>query len=304
MQRSLYQVLEIPSSSTRDEIRAAYRRQLARIRVGDLSPSLRQQIERACVTLDDPDRRIRYDIAFARHSRFYRVKREVGSRTQSQFMTNLITSGGALLAAAAIILLAGSFMHGGRRAAPMQARPGADTAQPTPTIVAMPLAVADAPPLGEAAPSAPQDAASQVAASPVASPPDANPPAPAAAAPVTAAPAPPVVEARSALTAEPAVPPFAAAPLDGGGAVAVDQPAPAGPAPAVAPDTSSAPTLIGGGDPPAAAPSLVESSPFGRVQPNGARADSHVQGWFCHDASGGEVFIPVGAPLPAGVTCQ
>jgi hypothetical protein len=303
MQRSLYQILEVPSSATRNEIRAAYRRQLARIRVGDLSPSLRQQIERACVTLDDPDRRIRYDTEFAQHSRFPRFAHEPGSRTQSQVMTNLVTSGGALLAAAAIILLTASFMHGGRRASPPQARSVADPAPPAPTIVMAPQAVAEAPPQVAAATAPP------AVAPPDGSTEEANPLAQAApaAGPAPEAPAfalaPTRVDASRALTIEPAARPAAAPPIDSGASDPVDQPALADPAPALSPDMSSAPTLIGNAEPPSA-PALVESSPFGRVQPGGARADSHVQGWFCHDTSGGEVFIPVGAPLPAGVSCQ
>jgi hypothetical protein len=55
----------------------------------------------------------------------------------------------------------------------------------------------------------------------------------------------------------------------------------------------------------APAPALVQSASFGEVQANSSsRLNFRVQGWFCHDRTGGEVFVSAGAPLPSGVSCQ
>src|ERR1700688_4615048 len=74
MLQSLYMVLEVPATATRTEIRPAYRRQLARIRDGELSSSLRPLIERAGVTLDDPSRRMSYDARLAHLPRWERPR--------------------------------------------------------------------------------------------------------------------------------------------------------------------------------------------------------------------------------------
>jgi hypothetical protein len=62
---TLYQVLALPSTATRNEIRAAYLHQMARLRTGELPELLEDWIERAYATLDHPDRRIEYDLYLA-----------------------------------------------------------------------------------------------------------------------------------------------------------------------------------------------------------------------------------------------
>jgi hypothetical protein len=300
MRRSLYHVLEIPSSATRTEIRAAYRRQLTRIRLGELSSSLRPLIERACVTLDDPDRRIHYDVTIARRSRLGRMDHGDARRSSNQFITNAVTSGAALAAALAIILLAATAMRS-RRSAPVQARPVLIPTAAAPVIDPAPQPPTDLPQAVPAIAVLPDSSSSAESAPATIE----SPPAVAFTPPQAVSSALPT-EARRALPPEPVSARPADSTLAGSaGPNPADDGASVDPSPAQSADPSAAPAIIAGTDPSPSAPALVQSSSFGRVAANGnSRADSHVQGWFCRDTTGGEVFVPAGAPLPAGVACQ
>jgi DnaJ-class molecular chaperone len=67
-EQSLYSVLGLPPSATELDIRVSYLHKLARIRSGLLASDQRPAIERAYETLQDPEKRFRYDLHFAAYS--------------------------------------------------------------------------------------------------------------------------------------------------------------------------------------------------------------------------------------------
>jgi len=75
---------------------------------------------------------------------------------------------------------------------------------------------------------------------------------------------------------------------------------------AILPDAeaSAQPAVVDAASVETSTPALVQSAPYGKLNANSSsRLDFRVQGWFCHDASGGEIFVSAGAPLPGGVSC-
>jgi hypothetical protein len=290
MIQSLYQVLEIPSTATRTEIRAAYGRQIARIRSGELRSTRRPLIERACATLDNPDRRVSYDIQLTQ-------RRPWGHPEPIDHSSYMHMLAPALAGAAAVVFVAlGAFAlqaspFRGQHQSALQAR--ASVSQP----------VSPAGNQSDAPAVAPTDAASDdvpaVAATETANDTAAEAPADDAG---VAPPAPaPIPFARSAPVLRAASPAPAAAARNRQADYV-----PAAPDEVSAADTDAA-------SPPAAnvaaeaapAPALVQSASFGKVQANSSsRLKFRVQGWFCHDSTGGEVFVSAGAPLPSGVSCQ
>lgn len=284
MIQSLYRVLEIPSTATRTEIRAAYRRQLARIRSGELPATRRPLVERACATLDDPDRRVSYDVQLAQLPRWQRPQPIPHSSHMHALAPALAAAAAVVVVALGAFVLLASPLRGQHQSA-LQAR--ASVTQP----------VSPAANQSNAPAAAPTDAVSVDAPAAAADDTSADVPADdAAAAPQAPA---PIILARSA----PILRSASAAPA---ATVRTRQAAfvpPASDEPNAA-DADVAP-------PPAAdvaaasAPALVQSTSYGKVQANSSsRLDFRVQGWFCHDSSGGEVFVSAGAPLPGGVSCQ
>jgi hypothetical protein len=280
IQQSLYRVLDLPSTATRAEIRAAYQRQLARIRSGEIRSTRRPLIERAWATLGDPDRRISYDVQFAKLPRWQRPESHL-----QVLLSTLASSATVVVVAIAGLLFVASALRSQHHApAPVQAT----TSQPQPVTVAL------SPPAAVAAPS--KDVAEQ-SGTPV----DAVAPEPQA----------------PAFTARPAVVQSTATFSPSGFSVISAAIVPAVPAETYTDDTQvavqpaadateaaapTAPSLI---EPSLVAPSLVQASSYGRIQAtSSSRLNFRVQGWFCSDASGGQVFVPAGAPLPSGVNYQ
>jgi hypothetical protein len=279
MLQSLYRVLDVPSTATRDDIRAAYRRQLARIRSGEIPSTRRPLIERACTTLDDPERRVSYDVRLAQLPRWQRPEL-VAPPSHLHVLLPAIASSAAVVAVAlaGFVFLASPFRSEQHVAAPLQAA----------AAQSQPVAAESSPPETVAADPAPSADIAERSDTPVdVSAPEPQPPA--------------VLTARAAApqrTTANTAPSFSAR-----SAVAV----PAEPAEAYTNDSQIAEQPAVDAIEAAApiTPALVQSSSYGKIQANSnSRLDFRVQGWFCSDASGGQVFVSAGAPLPSGVSCS
>jgi len=273
---TLYEVLALPSSSTRDEIRAAYWTQLARIRSGALPPSLEDLIEAAYATLDYPDRRVEYDLslAAARQQRRRLTAARVAAfgfvqaaarRLRPSLPPLRLPSWRPLTSTAAIAVLcfvvfavayglgrssAGSTPAVARRTATPPVPAVQAIGEPPPSMPASPEATTVPPPVINQVPAAAADV----------------PPAPSAqlqaAPPVSAARA----ESPSAASLAPQTPVV---------------------------DTAASPGIVST----LRLTALVWSSPF-----TSAKVATHVWGRYCRDSSGGEIFTPASAPAPS-LTC-
>ncbi|HTE87243.1 MAG TPA: hypothetical protein VK821_21245 [Dehalococcoidia bacterium] len=277
MLQSLYRVLEVPTTASRTQIRDAYQRQLARVRAGELSSSLRPLIERACATLDDPSRRVSYDARLAELPRWERPPIPAPA-SSVRLQVPAIAATAATVAVALAVLFAALPSRGQHSAS----KPS--VSKPIETIVSE---VVTAPPVQPESPAIadestpPEEAVSTAQSEPS----------------ETVAVRQPVQFATNrsapALQSRAAIRPAEA--------VAASRPEPDVPvqaAMAAQPEVEAA-AAVG-----ASTPALVQSSPHGRVNANSnSRLDFRVQGWFCHDSSGGEIFISAGAPLPTGVNC-
>jgi len=272
---NLYHVLGLPSSASRTDIRAGYWCQMGRIRAGELPGLLEDSIEAALATLDNPDRRIEYDLRLAasanQRSMLKRClaakQRPADAKRGWSIAWPLAKSvearagliGLMLLSALSLVVILAPSVH---RTGPASKRVAAARA-------ASPTKAAAAPVADQAG----QDSASPEAPVPLSSasgppPPEQTPPAPAQAPPVT--------------QQTVAAPPAGSAPVD-----LVGMPAPS---PVAAVTLAAVPTL--------SAMAMVWSRGF-----NGPQIVTRVEGRYCRDGSGGQIFTPVGAPLPASLTC-
>ncbi|HTE84350.1 MAG TPA: hypothetical protein VK821_06440 [Dehalococcoidia bacterium] len=289
MQPSHYAVLEIPSTASRTQVRAAYIRQTGRTRNGELPASQAPLIETAYVTLDNPGARVTYDV-------------DLAERLRSR------SSGLDLLASQSRAL---------KRFGPLSLREAALVAAPAALVATFALVMAVLPSPGrhrEVAP--PPSALYQVPAQAPAAPAEAPQPRPPGARSPAAIEPPEVAAPASEEPAgapEPVAPRQRAAPPPVRRPVAVTRstadlarrtPAFAPPAQAAAnpPATQQAAAVAG----PApivshSAPSPAQSSQYGKTM---ARPAFRIPGRYCRDASGGEIYVSAGAPLPGGASCQ
>jgi hypothetical protein len=299
MNQTYYGTLEIPSTATQAEIRAAYRRQLDRVHAGLLPASFEREIERAYTTLGNPSRRLTYDVDLAS-----RPAAPLNGPAASQPLMLLagMAAGAALTVALALSIVLPS--HTMRRA-PAPAHHNVHISA-TATARSQPAEQATA----TETPATTTAEADEPSSTPDAAAPPAAPAATAPALPVAAAP-PPAIAARPAAPVSARRAP-AYVPISAGSAYA-SPPEYAEPSPSddssadtsidasAAPDSSqetegveAPPTVVAAPNPPA-----VLSSPYG-----GSRVALRVPGWYCSDASGGQVFVAAGSPLPDGVSCQ
>jgi hypothetical protein len=296
MRQTYYGKLGIPSTATQAEIRAAYGRQIERVRCGEVPASLEPEIEQAYATLGNPSSRLSYDVELA--SRSAVPLAELVSSRSLALVAGMV-AGAAL---SGILLLA--VLPTGR---PARLTPPTGSAGSTMTVSA---------PLPSAAPqrvTALQIDASKASDATIgglltpapasASPADEQSPAPVESPPPGAvmtaiAPAPPPVR----VVAAPRAPARPIAYYQPPAAPSVETvAAPEAPADqtATAPDEAasveeSPPVVVSA----PRTPPVLLSAPFG-----GQRVSLRVPGWYCSDTSGGQIFVTAGTPLPPGVSC-
>jgi hypothetical protein len=303
---TLYQVLALPSAASRDDIRAAYRRQMSRIRTGELPASLKDAVEQAYATLDHPDRRLEYDLGLAASMlRMQRTRNAVALPRRSLRKGRELSRAAArrlrpalqwpplpqpligsfavratvLAGFAALCLVVGMQISGGGHGTPAGSHETARSSA-APSLPATPPPAAVATEYG--APAEPQ--ASDVGNAP---PPDTEN------APQPDAETPPVVQAvspRPVLMARSPLPVAAgqtALPAEASPSAASPAPTPDEPVAAVpAPSTPQLTTVT-----------IVRTRPV-----TGERDVTMIVGRYCRDSSGGEIFTPINTPAP-GLTC-
>jgi len=269
---TLYEVLALPSSATRDEIRTAYLTQLARLRSGALPPFLEDLIESAYTTLDYPDRRIEYDLslATARQQRYrltnawvlaLKIAQALARRLLSSPRPMRLPSWRSLTSAVAVAGLCCFALAVAYGMGHSAAGPGSPVARRTPT-----------PPTPRA------DAISE--------PPKSIPDAPEASSPTPPTNGPPPVVAAVPSAPRDRVP--AASYVS---AATIESP----PAAALPPETP----IVGANAVPAIAPTLRLSALSWSRPFTSTNVAARVWGRYCRDSSGGEIFIPVNAPAPS-----
>jgi hypothetical protein len=300
---TLYQVLALPSAASRDDIRAAYRRQMSRIRTGELPASLKDAVEQAYATLDHPDRRLEYDLGLAASMlRIQRTRNAVTLPRRSLRKGRYLSRAAArrlrpalqwpplprplfdsfavratvLAGFAGLCLVVGMQISGGGHRTPA----GTPVTARSTEAPSLPRAAAVATESG--APAEPQASDAENAPTPGtenAPQPDAETP------PVVQAVSPrPVLMARSPfpIAAGQAASPAEASPAEASPAPTPNEPAAAVPAPSTSPLTTV---------------TIVRTRPV-----TGERDVTMIVGRYCRDSSGGEIFTPINTPAP-GLTC-
>jgi hypothetical protein len=288
-EQDLYNVLGLSSDATNFQIRAAHAYLIGRVEAGEIPFGFRPAIEQAYATLSEPERRERYDAQLeaplppSHYARTPKPLRGYGLARASMF-----AAAAAMLAGVAI---AGSLLlpARSRHAAPAPAQPITSLVI-SPTVAPQPEA--SAPPAGEpsAEPAAPSPEPEETTDA------ESAPPPPSAPAPVSrpvTVSAPPYRAPASTLQAPPPRRALAqSAPPAAEGVVE---------APATPDEADAAPEAESVEAPPSPAPSspvLVQSSTYSR-----SNRAFRVAGRYCQDAAGGQVYIPIGAPVTPDLSC-
>jgi hypothetical protein len=285
-EQSLYSVLGLPPSATELDIRVAYLHKLARIRAGMLPSEDRPAIERAYATLENPDKRFRYDLHFAAYSRLPEKPlavdrgaeveplrqtarfRVVTPRQDHAWRPMVMAAGASIMAVslAVVLLLSGVGRHSSSHQVQMAlGQPGSQNEAQVVEAKAAPEVSSDedqqpeADAAADTLPNAPEAIASVPAAAPAQ-----------VRAPVVARVAAPVARVRQSAFITAAPEPVAAE--------------------VAAPDETVSYSTP--------APVFAQSSPYGR-----SRSSFRLAGVYCHDSGGGEVYMPAGAPVPEGLSC-
>jgi len=290
---TLYEVLALPSSATRDEIRAAYRTQLLRIRSGVLPPFLEDLVEVAYATLDYPDRRVEYDLSLAaarqqRHrftSAWFAVvamAQAAASRLRPsprplRLPTCQPLTSTAGIAVLCLLVLAVAYGLGRSTAGPTSTMARRTATAPTPRAQP-PTSVASESP--QTLPPSPE-----LASEPPQNTPDV---------PEASGGAPTIIEPPPSAHAPPA-PRVMAQPTRQVTDFSTNE-AEAVPEPSTVPETPAAPAAA------PSSPSLVMTQIVRSLPVTGEKVVTVIVGRYCQDASGGQVFTPVNAPAPS-LTC-
>lgn len=307
-----YDVLGLSSSSTQDEIRTAYLFLTRQIRTGERPASLKPLLEQAYANLGHPDRRLQYDFELTVPSEYSEPRLSPPAPSANVASSRLarpapyprpldIRLGLMAAVVASLIGVCGMALIGHRglkHASPMPAQevvsragtPGADSPPQTAVSAArpqLPVETLDSAPQPE---ETPQDSA-DLSYPPQAASQSVRPPPPASqSAPVRSQ---QVAYTRREQSTVAAPDEVIDAPAHE--QVQVDDIA------AGLPEADASPPATSSGEfsnPSPGEPALVWSQVF-----TGPRATFRLPGRYCVDASGGEVFVPMNAPVSSGLTC-
>lgn len=320
---TLYEALGISWSATRDEIRAAYQRQMGRVRAGGLPRRRERSIERAYAILDNPDRRLRYDLELTSshrpvwwpqignvlsegRARWHRLRPDTHlasllTRLKPRFAKlphwppatrlDMTAHAIALLASICVIVLLSPAR--GKHTSPEPTHVATSRAGNAAATPPAELALGATVPSGVVEQSAGPPQSAEEPSQPATAPPPSS----------LAVPAGPPRVVYTQSTRAPAVEFEAVAsdPADGDDlsqAVAAAEPSPE---PQLAVPAAYVPPPVAASNGPSPSPArlaLVWSRPI-----IGSKVVTRVGGQYCRDRSGGEIFLPVAAPVPAGLTC-